>query len=96
MKASEHPKEGLEREILEESGLVVSADERCKIRTDRDDARLDIVYTGVFIDGEFRPSHEVTEGKFFSFDTLPDIPKSDLLLISSVLDVNHPPESQKI
>lgn len=87
MRASEHPKEGLEREILEESGLVVSADERCKIRTDRDNARLDIVYTGYFIDGTFKPSHEVTEGKFFSFDTLPDIRKSDLLLISSVLNV---------
>ncbi len=85
MKAMEHPKEGLEREIFEESGLVVSADERCKIRTDRDNARLDIVYTGVYISGEFTPSHEVTEGKFFTFDTLPDIRESDLLLISGVL-----------
>lgn len=64
----------------------MSADERCKIRTDRDNARLDIVYIGTFISGEFRSSHEVTEGKFFTFDTLPDIRESDLLLISGALN----------
>src|SRR3989338_9178953 len=42
LKGKEHPKEGLEREIKEESGLTVSADERLKIRTDRDSARLEI------------------------------------------------------
>src|SRR3989344_8713041 len=35
VKAKEHPKESLEREIKEESGLIVSADKRLKIRTDR-------------------------------------------------------------
>ena len=42
MKSGEHPKEGLEREILEESGLVVSVDESLKTRTDRTSARLDL------------------------------------------------------
>lgn len=85
LKATEHPKEGLEREIKEETGLVVSADTRHKIRTDRDTARLDIVYIGSYIGGTFRPSAEVTEAKFFSFDTLPDISKDQLLLIGKVL-----------
>src|SRR3990167_5178838 len=75
VKAKEHPKEGLEREVKEESGLVVSADERLKIRTDRDTPRLDIVYSGRFIGGEFIPSSEVMDMGLFSFDELPRLRK---------------------
>lgn len=85
LKAKEHPKEGLEREIEEETGLVVSADYRYKIRTDRETARLDIIYTGSFIGGTFRPSKEVTEAKFFAFDELPDIRRDQLLLIEKII-----------
>lgn len=85
VKAKEHPKEGLEREIEEETGLIVSADFRYKIRTDRDTARLDIVYTGSFIGGTFRPSKEVSEAKFFSFNTLPDIRRDQLILIEKII-----------
>lgn len=67
LKGKEHPKEGLEREIKEESGLVVSADKRLRIRTDRDSPRLDIVYTGKYIGGDFTPSNEVKEIGFFTF-----------------------------
>ncbi len=86
LKSKEHPKEGLEREIKEESGLVVSADLQLKTRTDRDSARLDICYVGKFIGGEFVPSHEVTEYGFFSFDNLPLISASQLYLIGLALN----------
>jgi 8-oxo-dGTP pyrophosphatase MutT (NUDIX family) len=85
LKAKEHPKEGLEREIEEETGLVVSADLRYKIRTDREEARLDIVYIGSFIGGEFHASTEVVEAKFFPFADIPMIHKDDLLLIEKIL-----------
>ena len=85
IKAKEHPKEGIEREIKEESGLVVSADERLKIRTDRDSARLDITYSGKFIGGDFKPSNEVKEAKLFSFDKLPRMPKDQLIFIDKAL-----------
>lgn len=81
IKGGEHPKEGLEREIAEESGFVVSADTRLKIRTDRESSRLDITYTGVFIGGDFKPSKEITAAKFFAFDKLPVLPKDQLLFI---------------
>jgi ADP-ribose pyrophosphatase YjhB (NUDIX family) len=85
IKAREHPKEGIEREIEEESGLIVSADWRYKIRTDRDSARLDIVYVGSFMGGEFKASKEVTEAKFFRFDTLPRISKDQLVLLERIM-----------
>lgn len=85
MKKGEHPKEALEREIKEESGLVVSVDDNLKTRTDRETARLDLCYTGVLIGGDFTPSHEVSEFGFFSEDKLPLLRKNQLFLIDEVL-----------
>lgn len=84
-KAGEHPKEALEREVKEETGYEVSADERLKIRTDRDSARLDITYVGVFIGGVFVLSKEVKEAKLFEFSKLPIIPEDQLLFIDKAL-----------
>lgn len=85
LKAGEHPREALEREIKEESGLVVSIDESLKTRTDRETARLDLCYTGVLIGGEFVPTHEVSEYGFFALDKLPLLRKNQLFLIDEVL-----------
>lgn len=86
IKAGEHPLEGLEREVLEESGFVVSADEQLQLRTDRESSRLDITVTGKYIGGEFKRSHEVSEFGFFTFENLPQISKKQLLLIEYALN----------
>ena len=85
LKAGEHPREGLEREIKEESGLVVSMDESLKTRTDRDSARLDLCYTGVLIGGEFMPTHEVSEFGFFSQENMPLLRSNQVFLIDEAL-----------
>ncbi len=89
LKAKEHPREGLEREIEEESGLIISADKRLKIRTDRETARLDICYIGTYLGGEFKKSEEVEEAAFFSFEDLPLLAKDQLLLIEQALRQNR-------
>ncbi len=86
MNGKEHPREALEREILEESGLTVSIDWRMKIRTDRETARLDISYIGTFIGGEFQSSAEVSEARFCSLDDLPPIRRDQLFLIERALE----------
>lgn len=85
LKSGEHPRESLEREIKEESGLVVSVDESLKTRTDRDTARLDMCYTGVLIGGDFKASHEVSEYGFFAQDKLPLLRKNQVILIDAAL-----------
>lgn len=85
LKSGEHPAEALEREIKEESQLVVSADESLNTRTDRTSARLDMCYIGVFIGGEFTPSQEVSEYGFFSQDTMPLLRSNQVFLIDSAL-----------
>lgn len=86
IKAREHPKEGLQREIEEETGLIVRAKEQFRLRTDRETARIDISLIGKFIGGEFRPSSEVSEAKFFLFDKLPILSQNQLVLIREILD----------
>ncbi|MDO8610453.1 MAG: NUDIX domain-containing protein [bacterium] len=88
LKSGEHPREALEREIQEESNLVISVDESLKTRTDRETARLDLCYTGVLIGGDFTPSHEVSEYGFFAQDKLPLLRKNQVFLIDEVLKSN--------
>lgn len=85
LETGEHPKEALEREIKEESGLIISADESLKIRTDRTSSRLDMCYVGVFIGGEFNPSHEVSECGFFSQNNMPLLRSNQVFLIEAAL-----------
>lgn len=85
IQAKEHPREALEREVKEESNLVVSADYRLKVRTDRESARLDFIYVGRYIGGTFRPSDEVSEAQLFTFDELPRVPDSQLHFIHRAL-----------
>lgn len=91
LKSGEHPREALEREIKEESGLVVSIDDSLKTRTDRDTARLDMCYTGILIGGDFAPTHEVSEYGFFAQDALPLLRKNQVFLIDQALkqQINH-------
>lgn len=85
VQSGEHPKEALEREIREESNLVVSVDHQLKTRTDRESARLDMCYTGICIGGEFIPSKEVSECGFFSTDTMLLLRSNQVFLIDEAL-----------
>ena len=85
LKSGEHPREALEREIKEESGLIVSVDDSLKTRTDRDTARLDMCYIGVLIGGDFKATHEVSEYGFFTQDELPLLRKNQVFLIDEAL-----------
>jgi ADP-ribose pyrophosphatase YjhB (NUDIX family) len=85
MKSGEHPAEALEREIKEESGLVVSVDKSFKTRTDRTSSRLDLCYTGILIGGEFIKSEEVSEYGFFSQDKMPLLRSNQVFLIEEAL-----------
>lgn len=85
LKAYEHPSEGLEREVREESGLVVSMDNPINILTDRDSARLDICYSGVFIGGEFLASSEVLDYGFFAQDEMPLLRSNQVFLINEAM-----------
>lgn len=86
IKGREHPKEGLAREVEEETGFIVRALEEVRIRTDREAARIDISLIGKHIGGQFRASDEVTEAAYFEFEKLPLLSQNQLMLIKEVLE----------
>ena len=88
IKEKEHPREGLAREVEEETGLIIRVDRELKIRTDRETARLDISLLGHYVGGEFRPSEEVSDAKFCKFEDLPLLRQSQLTLIKKVLQIS--------
>ncbi len=88
IKGREHPMEGLAREIEEETGFIVKPEENLRVRTDRDTARLDFSLTGKLTGGEFMPSKEVTEARFYSPENLPLLPPDQLLLIQAIITRN--------
>ncbi|CAN5221575.1 hypothetical protein BH09PAT2_BH09PAT2_10400 [soil metagenome] len=73
LKAGEHPKQGLEREILEETNFSVHVEKIIKTQHDEDTAKLDLCYVGMYKEGEFKKSAEVVEFGFFSRDKLPPL-----------------------
>jgi ADP-ribose pyrophosphatase YjhB (NUDIX family) len=87
IKSTEHPEEGLVREVEEESSLTVCVDGPIKLRTDREQARIDITYYGTYIGGEFKPSKEVSKATLFPFNALPQIPKDQLIFINRALKI---------
>lgn len=89
IKTKEHPIEGLVREIEEETGFIVRIEKIIHTRTDRETARLDMACLGTFIGGEFKASREISQAKFVSFENLPLLSQSQLLLIKEVLPRNQ-------
>lgn len=94
--AGEHPAEALEREIQEESNLIVSVDEPLKTRTDRTGSRLDLCYVGILIGGDFIASKEVSAYGFFSLDAMPLLRSNQVFLIQEAYEHHYPREEKDV
>lgn len=73
LQAREHPKKGLEREILEETNFTVHVERILITKHDKDTPRIDMCYEGIFKKGTFKASDEVVDFGFFEKDKLPDL-----------------------
>ena len=68
----EQAQDAVEREVLEETGLVVRARRLLLVTSARDRPHLGLIYHCEQIDGSFRPSAEVSDARFYALDALPD------------------------
>ncbi len=85
LKAGEHPKDGAEREVWEETGMKTKIDKLLETSTDQETARLEISCYGRFISGKFKASDEVKDFGFFAFDELPAIGTRQKRLIEKAI-----------
>lgn len=89
MKPGESIQAGLEREVYEESRLRVQVVGPLLVETAPRVARLDLIFWGSWLGGEFKPSSEVTEARFFTIDTLPElIPEQKKAVLAAVRQYN--------
>ena len=84
MGRAESPFAALEREVLEESGLVVRADRLLLFGTTPDRPKLEFVVGARVIGGAFRPSSEVSAAQWTSLDRLPRLPAIQRAILSDV------------
>ncbi len=73
LKGKEDPGLAIEREICEETGLVVRADRPVWSAREKGSSALHIIYTARLVGGQFCPSAEVDEARFFALAGMPEL-----------------------
>lgn len=84
MQGGESPLQTLEREVLEESGLVVKADRLLLLGTTPDRPKLEFIVGGKLIGGTFRESLEVSEMGWFAGSEYPPLAIFHQLILSQL------------
>lgn len=69
----EEPEPAITREVLEESGLEVRILSPLWVGRDKFYPRLDIIFLGQVTGGNFRPSNEVSEARYFAVEDMPPV-----------------------
>ena len=67
----EQPAEAVVREFYEETSMKIEIKRLLTTVSAREDHHLTVVYLCKIISGEFRPSHEISEIKYFEVNDLP-------------------------
>lgn len=67
----EQPIEAVVREFFEESGMQIDVLRLLRVASAREFPHLGITYLCKIIGGEFKPSHEISEMKYFDVNNLP-------------------------
>jgi ADP-ribose pyrophosphatase YjhB (NUDIX family) len=67
----EQPADAVIREFREETGMKIEIERLLTSVSAKEDSQLTMVYLCKIISGEFKPSHEVSEMKYFEVNDLP-------------------------
>lgn len=67
----EQPTDAMVREFYEETGMTIEIERLLKIASAKEFPHLGIVYLCKITGGEFNPSHEISEMKYFDPSDLP-------------------------
>ncbi|MBL8091618.1 MAG: NUDIX domain-containing protein [Anaerolineales bacterium] len=69
----EQPDEAIVREFYEESNIKIEVEKLLKVSSAKEFPHLSIVYLCKIVEGEFKPSHEISEMKYFDINDLPQM-----------------------
>jgi 8-oxo-dGTP pyrophosphatase MutT (NUDIX family) len=69
----EQPVDAMVREFYEETGMQIEIVKLLRVVSAREDHHLTMVYLCKIIGGEFKPSHEISEMRYFDVNDLPEM-----------------------
>ncbi|MBL8100788.1 MAG: NUDIX domain-containing protein [Anaerolineales bacterium] len=69
----EPPEDAIVREFYEESNIKIEVEKLLKVSSAKEFPHLSIVYLCKIVEGEFKPSHEISEMKYFDVNDLPQM-----------------------
>jgi len=67
----EQPTDAVVREFYEETGMQIGIERLLRVVSAKEDHHLTVIYLCKIVSGEFKPSHEISEMKYFEPDNLP-------------------------
>jgi ADP-ribose pyrophosphatase YjhB (NUDIX family) len=86
----EQPIDAIVREFYEESNIKIEVKKLLKVASAKEFPHLSIVYLCKIVGGEFKPSHEISEMKYFDVNALPPMLYAEKKLIQwAVQSINH-------
>ena len=85
LEGKEQPDRALEREVMEETGFSVESLGPALVYTNPKRRHLNLVYRATYKGGEFRPSLEVSEARFFPTDALPPLIDDQRWVVDTVV-----------
>jgi 8-oxo-dGTP diphosphatase len=80
----EQPADAIVREFFEEAGMQIKIEKLFTAVSAKEDHHITIVYLCKIVSGEFKPSLEVSEMKYFDVNDLPQMLFAEMNLIRSV------------
>jgi len=67
----EQPADAIIREFFEETGMKLEIQKILTVVSAKEDHHLTVIYLSKIVGGEFKPSHEISEMKYFHLHELP-------------------------
>jgi ADP-ribose pyrophosphatase YjhB (NUDIX family) len=89
MEIDEDPRQAVEREVMEETGLTVKAGKLVDAYSYSDDPRgngIVLIYDATLIDGSFLTNHETMDAGFFSPEEIQQLPLAGLCAEAYIRD----------
>jgi len=94
LKYGEDADQAIKRELQEEAGFSIHVKKPLLIGRSKYYPRIDLVFLCEYLHGEFRPSAEVSEARFFEIEAVPQLlkPEENDLITRIITDLNRDKE----
>lgn len=80
----EQPEDGILRELHEETGMTAKVEQLLLADSSKHDRHISLLYLCRMVDGEFKPTYEISEIRYFDVNDLPPMIFDEKDLIRSV------------